>query len=123
MISRLTQLIAGTVCFSVQKDDGSPAPLRALGPWSLTAISVNTVIGAGIFALPATVSQILGASGPLAYVIAGVATLLIAVCFAEAGSRFESSGGPYVYARAAFGEFFGFQAGWLFIVARVTAVA
>jgi APA family basic amino acid/polyamine antiporter len=99
------------------------APLRAIGTLSLTAISVNTIIGAGIFALPANVAQLLGAQGPLAYLIAGAAILLIALCFAEAGSRFESSGGPYLYAREAFGELVGFEVCWMFVLARLTAIA
>jgi len=80
-------------------------------------------VGAGIFAVPGTVAQLLGASSPLAYLTAGAAVLLIALCFAEAGSRFEASGGPYVYVRAAFGNFAGFEVAWLFLLARLTAVA
>ncbi len=101
----------------------SPTPVRAVGALSLTAISVNTTIGAGIFALPAAVAQLLGPSAPLAYLAAGAAMLLITLCFAEAGSHFESTGGPYVYTRAAFGDFIGFEIGWMFALARLTAVA
>lgn len=99
------------------------APARVLGVMSLTALSVNTVIGAGIFALPGTVDQLLGAAGPLAYVTAGIAVLLIALCFAEAGSRFESSGGPYLYAVSAFGAFTGFAVAWMYLLSRLTALA
>jgi amino acid transporter len=98
-------------------------PVRAVGVWSLTALSVNTVIGAGIFALPGTVEGILGAASPVAYVTAGIAVLLIALCFAEAGSRFDSSGGPYLYALTAFGAFTGFEVAWMYLLARLTALA
>ena len=98
-------------------------PVRAVGVLSLTAIAMNGMIGAGIFALPANVAQLAGLSSPLAYIVAGAATLLIALCFAEAGSLFEASGGPYLYTRAAFGPFTGFQAGWMFVLTRATAVA
>jgi amino acid transporter len=81
------------------------------------------MVGAGIFALPANVAQIAGRASPLAYIVAGIAVLLIALCFAEAGSRFEGSGGPYLYTRAAFGPFAGFQVGWMFVLTRLTAVA
>ena len=101
----------------------SIVPVRAVGVLSLTAISINTIIGAGIFALPATVASLLGPASTLAYLTAGVAVLLIALCFSEAGSRFESSGGPYVYARVAFGDFIGFEVGWMYVLARLTAVA
>ena len=97
--------------------------MRAVGLVSLTAVSINTTIGAGIFALPATVAQLLGGTGPLAYLAAGAAVLLIVSCFAELGGRFESTGGPYVYARAAFGSFIGFEVALLYVLARLTAVA
>ncbi|HLK47620.1 MAG TPA: amino acid permease [Bryobacteraceae bacterium] len=99
------------------------APVRAVGVVSLTALSVNTVIGAGIFALPATVDQLLGAASPLAYLTAGIAVLFIALCFAEAGSQFEASGGPYLYAVTAFGAFAGFEVAWMYLLARLTALA
>ena len=101
----------------------SPALVRAVGRLSLTAIALNGMIGAGIFALPATVAQGLGPASLFAYLAAGTATLLITLCFAEAGSLFESSGGPYVYARAAFGPFIGFEVGWMLALSRVAAVA
>jgi amino acid transporter len=101
----------------------SPTLVRAAGWPSLTAIAINGMIGAGIFALPASVAQLLGPASPLAYLVAGAAVLLIAFCFAEAGSQFERSGGPYLYARAAFGPFIGFEVGWMFALARLTAMA
>jgi basic amino acid/polyamine antiporter, APA family len=98
-------------------------PVRAVGALSLTAIAMNGMIGAGIFALPANVAQLAGLGSPLVYIVAGTATLLIALCFAEAASLFDSSGGPYLYVKAAFGPFPGFQAGWMFVLTRATAVA
>jgi APA family basic amino acid/polyamine antiporter len=52
-----------------------------------------------------------------------VAILLIVLCFAEAGSRFDQPGGAYLYAREAFGDFVGFEVGWMTWLARVAAVA
>jgi APA family basic amino acid/polyamine antiporter len=101
----------------------SPSLLRAVGPLSLTAIAINGMVGAGIFALPANVSAIVGVASPVAYLLSGTAVLLIALCFAEAGSLFDASGGPYLYARAAFGPFVGFQAGWMYALNRISAVA
>jgi amino acid transporter len=49
--------------------------------------------------------------------------LLIILCFAEVGSRFEETGGPYTYARAAFGPAVAFEVGWLSYLARLTAFA
>src|SRR5262249_23292367 len=102
----------------------SPTKLvQAVGLFSLTAIAINGVIGAGIFLLPATVAKLLGPASPVVYVIAGSAIVLIVLCFAELGSMFESTGGPYIYARAAFGNFIGFEVGWMFVLARLTAMA
>jgi basic amino acid/polyamine antiporter, APA family len=100
-----------------------PAPVRAIGPLALTAIAVNSIVGAGIFALPANVAQLLGPSSLIGYGIAGVAVLLVVLCFAEAGSQFDSSGGPYLYARSTLGSFWGFQAGWMLVLSRVAGGA
>jgi len=75
------------VDFAPVPNSSSPVPVRAVGPLSLTAVSINTIIGAGIFALPATVAQLLGLASPMAYLTAGVAVFFIVLCFAEAGSR------------------------------------
>jgi amino acid transporter len=101
----------------------NPQLVRAVGLFGLTAISLNGVIGSGIFVLPATVAALMGAASPVAYVIAAVATTLIVLCFAEAGSLFERTGGPYLYAREAFGSFIGFEVGWVFLLTRLAAGA
>lgn len=100
-----------------------PRLLRAVGRYGLIAIAINGVIGAGIFVLPATVASLLGQAGPLAYVLAGVVAVVIALSFAEAGSFFERTGGPYIYAREAFGPFIGFQVGWMFVLGRIAGAS
>ena len=96
---------------------------RQLHRWDLTAIGVNQVIGSGIFLLPSAVAAQIGAWSIPAFVLAGVASMLVALCFAEVGSRFASTGGPYLYTRAAFGRFVGFEVGWMQWVTRVTSWA
>lgn len=96
---------------------------RALGRWDLTAIGINQVIGSAIFLMPSTVAAQIGNWSPLAFVLAGLASLLVALCFAEVASRFEDTGGPYLYTRAAFGRFIGFEVGWMQWVTRVTSYA
>ncbi|HEX3766001.1 MAG TPA: APC family permease [Kofleriaceae bacterium] len=98
-----------------------PRLLRVVGLAGLTAIALNGVVGAGIFVLPATVYRLAGAASPLAYVVAAVLMALVVACFAEAGSRSEETGGPYLYARDAFGELVGFLIGWLFFLTRLLA--
>jgi basic amino acid/polyamine antiporter, APA family len=96
---------------------------RALGRWDLTAIGVNQVIGGAIFLMPSQVAAQVGAWGPLAFLAIGFASLLVALCFAEVGSRFESTGGPYLYTRAAFGRFAAFEVGWMQWFTRVASYA
>lgn len=99
-----------------------PRLLRAVGLFSLTAMAVNGMVGAGIFVLPAQVAGILGPASLLAYVVAGLAAGLIVLCFAEVGALFDRSGGPYLYARAAFGDWVGFEIGWMLLLSRLTAI-
>ena len=103
--------------------DAAARPVRAIGWIGLTAIAVNSMVGAGIFALPSNIAQLLGPASLLGYAIAGAAVVLVVACFAEAGSLFETSGGPYVYAREALGPFLGFQAGWMLVLSRVAGGA
>lgn len=96
---------------------------RELGRWDLTAIGVNQVIGSALFVQPAAVAALLGAWSPAMFLVIGMASLLIALCFAEVGSRFDVTGGPYIYTRAAFGRFAGFQVGWLMWFTRTASWA
>ena len=96
---------------------------RALGKWDLTAIGVNQVIGSAIFLLPSDVAKQVGPWGPVAFAAVGLLSLSIALCFAEVGSRFETTGGPYPPARAAFGRFVGFEVGWMMWFSRVASHA
>src|SRR5690606_10239379 len=97
--------------------------VRGIGRGSMVALFVNAVVGAGIFGLPSRVHALLGPYALLAYIACAVLVLLVVLCFAEVGSRFEDTGGPYLYAHAAFGPVAGFQVGWLVWLTRVTAFA
>lgn len=100
-----------------------PGLRRALGPWDLTALGVNQVIGGAIWVWPALVAAQIGAWSPVGFVAIGLLSLSVALCFAEAGSRFDRTGGPYLYARAAFGDFVGFEIGWMQWFSRATSQA
>ncbi len=97
--------------------------VRAIGRWSLAALAVNSVIGSGIFGLPATVAGLLGKRSVLAVLIAGAAMGVIMACFAEVASQFSEAGGPYLYARAAFGRLTGILVGWMLYLAQAAAPA
>src|SRR3954469_11398298 len=96
---------------------------RALGRWDLTALGVNQVIGGAIFLWPAQVAAQVGAWSPVGFVLIGLLSLSVALCFAELSSRFEATGGPYVFTRAAFGDFIGFEIGWMQWFSRATSQA
>ena len=100
-----------------------PELLRAIGRWSLVALVINCIIGSGIFGLPAVIASQLGRWAPLGYLGAAVGVGVIMGCFAEVASRYSDAGGPYLYARAAFGSFIGIQTGWLTWLARIAASA
>ena len=96
---------------------------RELGRWDLTAVGVNQVIGGSVFALAASLAANTGSWSP--WMVAGVAivTLLIALSFAEVASRFEGTGGSYLYTRAAFGRFPSFEVGWMMWFTRAASWA
>jgi amino acid transporter len=101
----------------------APGLLRAMGRFDLVAAICNGVVGSGIFGLPAAIAAQAGAKSPLAYLLGGVGVFTIVLCFAEVSSRFQDSGGPYLYARATFGPLFGFQIGWLLLWTRLLSGA
>jgi basic amino acid/polyamine antiporter, APA family len=108
---------------STTKRAAAPALKRELGRWDLTAIGVNQVIGAAVFALPAALAASVGTWSPWMVAAVGVASLLIALCFAEVASRFDGTGGPYLYTRAAFGRFAAFEVGWMMWFTRAASWA
>ena len=97
--------------------------LRVIGRWALTAAVINSVVGSGVFGLPAPLAGLVGAWSPVAVLAAGAAIFIIVICFAEVGSRFDRAGGPYLYVRHTFGPALGFQVGWLHIWTRLLSAA
>ena len=97
--------------------------VRGIRRWDLVAIAINGIIGAGIFGLPARVYEIIGTYSIIAFVACALVVALLILCFAEVSSRFEETGGPYLYAREAFPPAVAFEVGWLIWLARVTAFA
>jgi basic amino acid/polyamine antiporter, APA family len=98
----------------------SSAP-RSLGMLSILCLGINAIIGSGIYKAPGRLGYYLGPASWLAFAVVGVLLMAVALCFAEAAGMFESSGGPYVYTRAAFGVPVGFSVGWIAWVVSVTS--
>jgi APA family basic amino acid/polyamine antiporter len=97
--------------------------VRGIRRWDLVAVAINGIIGAGIFGLPAKTYSLIGTYSLIAFIACAVVVTLIILCFAEVGSRFDETGGPYLYAREAFGPTVAFEVGWLIWLARLTAFA
>ncbi|HKC64777.1 MAG TPA: APC family permease [Pyrinomonadaceae bacterium] len=97
--------------------------VRGIRRWDLVAVVINGIIGAGIFGLPSKVYGLIGSYSLIAFFTCALVVTLIILCFAEVGSRFDATGGPYLYAREAFGPVVGFEVGWLQWLARITAFA
>ncbi len=98
----------------------SPKSDRALGFWSLLALGINGIIGVGIFFVPARVAELVpGTLGSAVYALTALALLPVAATYALLGSRFPEDGGPYLWARAAFGRTVGFAVGWIAYVSAL----
>jgi APA family basic amino acid/polyamine antiporter len=101
----------------------APTLRRALGRWDLAAIGINQTIGGAVFLMPSQIAAAVGAWSPFAILGGTLVTMIVAVSLAEVGSRFEATGGPYLYARTAFGRFAAFEVGWMQWFVRVTSHA
>jgi basic amino acid/polyamine antiporter, APA family len=97
--------------------------VRGIGRWDLTAIVINSIIGAGIFGLPSKIAALIGSYSIFAFLLCALIIGVIVLCFAEVASRFSTTGGMYLYAREAFGPLVGFEIGWLAWVVRVATFA
>lgn len=96
-----------------------PSLKRSIGKWSLVLLIINSIIGAGIFGLPSKIFALSGIYSLLAFAACGVVVMVFILCFAEVSSRFEKTGGPYLYALTALGPFPAFLTGWLLLLSRV----
>ncbi|MET7143939.1 APC family permease [Xanthomonas sp. PPL139] len=103
----------------------APAPglVRAVSRWQIVGLSINDVIGSGIYLLPAATAALLGPLSLWAVLLAGVAVALLVLCYAQAASYFDEPGGSYLYAREAFGRFAGFEIGWMIWLTRISSAA
>ena len=103
--------------------DPATGLVRAVGRWQIVGLSINDVVGSGIYLLPAAAALLLGGASLWAILAAGLAVTLLVLCYAQASSHFDQPGGAYLYAREAFGPFAGFLTGWMTLITRVTVAA
>ncbi len=100
-----------------------PTLRRAVGRWQLYGLSINDVIGSGIYLLPAAAAALLGPASLWGILLAGLAVSLLVLCYAQAASYFDQPGGSYLYAREAFGPFVGLEVGWMQVLTRIASAA
>src|SRR5260370_19623467 len=105
------------------QDNSTEKLVRAVGFWGLVAMCINAVVGSGVFLLPTESYKLLGPFSLWAPLLFAVPVFILVLCFAEAASHFSEPGGAYLYARTAFGDFVGFETGWMNWIARVTSLA
>lgn len=103
-------------------DTESQTPQKALTLWPATALVTGTIIGSGIFTLPAALAQY-GPISLVGFALTCVGALMLALVFASLARRTPDVGGPYAFARHGFGDFVGFQAAWTYWIGAWAAVA
>lgn len=96
---------------------------REIGRWDLVLLMINTIIGAGIFGLPSKIFSLSGFYSISAMLVCAALVFVIVFNFAEVASRFDKTGGPYLYTLSAFGKVPGFIIGWLTLITRLSAYA
>lgn len=97
--------------------------LRGIGFAGAAVLVLNSVIGAGIFALPGVIAARAGILSPWLFLAIGVLIITVVLTFAELSSYFKDSGGPVLFTTSAFGPLVGFSTGWILFVSRMTAFA
>jgi basic amino acid/polyamine antiporter, APA family len=103
----------------------TPPTRGNLGLWMLTALVAGNMIGSGIFLLPAALAGF-GSISILAWILTALGAICLALVFANLSKMMPKTGGPYVYCRAAFGNFVGFQVAynyWLYICVGTAGIA
>lgn len=93
------------------------------GLWSIVLLGINGIIGTGIFLLPNRAYALMGPSSLLILLFDAFLAGCLALCFAEVAGFFSRNGGPYLYAKAAFGVFVGYEVGVLKLVVTIIAWA
>lgn len=114
------------VSSAVVAEERGPGLVRGLNAWHATSIVAGTIIGSGIFLVPAEMMQDAGTAGLvyLAWIVGGLLSLFGALTYAELGSVRPFAGGEYVYVRDAYGPLPGFLYGWTwFLIAKPASIA
>ncbi|MDY4511177.1 APC family permease [Streptococcus hyovaginalis] len=97
--------------------------VKPMGFWSMLLFGITAIIGSGIFLLPSSGVQLIGVASIFVLLFDALLVISIALCFAKAATYFDRDGGPYLYAKEAFGNFVGFEVGFVTWAIRLIAQA
>jgi basic amino acid/polyamine antiporter, APA family len=100
-----------------------PALARRLGTSDATVIGLSSMIGAGVFAVFAPAAEAAGAGLLIGLAVAAVVAYCNATASAQLAAEFPTSGGTYVYGRQMLGPWWGFLAGWGFVIGKTASCA
>ncbi len=98
-------------------------PKKMLSLFDVVNLVVGTIVGADIYIAAAFGAGLLGPASLVAWALAGIMAIIIALSFAECSSLVPRAGGPYAYAKDAFGNFIGFISGWALLLASWSSIA
>src|SRR5438445_2093384 len=111
---------------AVSVEKGTPQLVRGLNVWHATSIVAGTIIGSGIFLVPAEMMQAVGSAKLvyLAWLVGGLLSFFGALTYAELGAMKPEAGGEYVYLRDGYGPLAGFLYAWTwFLIAKPASIA
>ena len=96
---------------------------RDIKKWDLVLLIINGIIGAGILGLPSIIYAQSGVYSILAFLVCAIIVFVMILNTAEVASRFDKTGGPYLYTFEAFGPLPAFIIGWLMLITRLATYA
>jgi APA family basic amino acid/polyamine antiporter len=97
---------------------------RVLGFWTLLSLGINGIVGVGVFFAPSELARLVpGPASALAFVLTALLLMPVAWSYGRLGSAYAEDGGPYVWAREAFGLRFAFAVGFVAYVSAVLSTA
>src|ERR1044071_2662184 len=99
--------------------DGRGTFVRGMSLLGAVALVVGNMVGTSMYTLPASLASEVGPLGIVAWLLTAVGYLGVAIVYADLGRRHPRTGGPYVFAREAFGDFAGFISVWLYWISLV----